>query len=395
VDPAQGLNERLDVGVRYGRIVALGADLSEHVAPARPDYPPTVGTAVIDAAGKLVVPGLIDMHAHVYTGVCPLTVSADETSAVGGVTTVVSAGDAGAHTIEGFRQLIVNASRTRVLAFVHISTIGLAGWPEGEARELPYLDVGKAVRAVEENRDIVVGIKVREQAPLIVADNGLEPVRRAVAAGEAARVPVMVHIGGGPTGLGELLDLMRPGDIITHCFTPAANGLVESGHLIEAAVTARERGVIFDVGHGFGSFSYDVAERAAAAGFWPDTISTDLHSLSANGPVVDLVTTMSKFLNLGMSLESVIRATTIRPAEVIGRSDTLGSLRIGSAADIAVLEVTENDGTLVDSSGATRPVQRLLRSNATVRAGIPWTSPAPHPGRASGARAGLDHARGV
>src|SRR4029077_2753635 len=158
------------------------------------DYPPDVGTVVIDASGKLVTPGLVDLHAHVYTGVCPLTVPADETSSRSGVTTIVSAGDAGAHTIEGFRHLVVNASRTRVLAFVHISTIGLTGWPEGEAVDLSYLDVDKAVRAAVENADIVVGIKVREQG-IIVGDTGPEPVRRAVAAGERAGLPVMVHIG--------------------------------------------------------------------------------------------------------------------------------------------------------------------------------------------------------
>ena len=265
------------------------------------------------------------MHAHVYTGVCPLTVPADETSSRSGVTTIVSAGDAGAHTIEGFRHLIVNASRTRVLAFVHISTIGLAGWPEGESVDLAYLNVEKAVRAAIENADIVVGIKVREQG-FIVGDNGLEPVRRAVEAGERTGLPVMVHIGGAPAPLAEIFEILRPGDIVTHCYTPAGNGLVENSRLIDAAGPARAKGIIFDSGHGFGSFDYATAEVAFEAGFWPDTISTDLHSLSASGPVGDLATTMSKFLNLGMPLQEVIRAATSRPAEVIQRQDTIGAL---------------------------------------------------------------------
>jgi dihydroorotase len=328
----------------------------------------------------------------VYAGVCPLTVPADETSATSGVTTIVSAGDAGAHTFEGFRQLIVNQSRTRVLAFVHISTIGLTGWPEGEAIDLNYLDVDKVVRAIEENRDIAVGIKVREQAPLIVGDNGLEPVRIAVEAGERAGVPVMVHIGGAPATLGELMQLLRPGDIITHCFTPAPHGLVENGQLIKEAEEARARGIIFDVGHGFGSFDYGVVEQAVERGFWPDTISTDLHSLSARGPVGDLPRTMAKLLNLGMPLEEVVRAATVRPAEVIGRSETLGNLRDGGVADIAVLSLEDSDETFLDSSGAQRPARKLLRAEATIRAGIPWGAPVPHPGRAAGSRANLDFA---
>jgi dihydroorotase len=320
------------------------------------------------------------MHAHVYTGVCPLTVPADETSSRSGVTTIVSAGDAGAHTIEGFRHLVVNASRTRVLAFVHISTIGLTGWPEGEAVDIAYLDVDKAVRAAIGNADFVVGIKVREQG-LIVGENGLEPVRRAVAAGDRVGLPVMVHIGGAPAPLREILDILRPGDIVTHCFTPIGNGLVEDKRLIDAAEPARQKGIIFDSGHGFGSFDYATAEVAFEAGFWPDTISTDLHSLSASGPVGDMATTMSKFLNLGMPLDEVIRAATTRPAEVIGRQETLGSLRVGSAADITVLEITSGEFEFRDSSGAVRNAPQRLIVSDTIRAGIPWGAPLPHPGR--------------
>lgn len=382
VDPSQGVDWQLDVGVRWGRIAALGTIDETLVRPPRLEYPPHTGTAVIDATGMLVLPGLIDIHMHSYVGVCPLTVPADETSSRAGVTTVVSAGDAGAHTIEGFRQLIVNGSRTRVLAFLHIATIGLTGWPEGEAVDLAYLDVDKAVRAALENRDFVVGIKVREQAPLIVGGNGLEPIRRAVEAGERTGLPVMVHIGGAPAPLKDILSLLRAGDIVTHCYTPAGNGLVEDSTLIRWAEEARARGIVFDVGHGFGSFDYSIAEPAIGAGFWPDTISTDLHSLSASGPVGDLPTTMSKFLHLGMPLEDVVRAVTVRPAAVIGRSDTLGSLQLGRAADIAVLESVEGEVEFRDSSGNRRIGSSVLRARHTIRGGIPWGSPLPHPGRA-------------
>jgi dihydroorotase len=382
IDPASGINTQLDIGVKYGRIVAMEPDLGAWIRSPVSDYPPDLGTVVIDAAEKIVTPGLIDMHAHVYTGVCPLTVPADETSSRSGVTTIVSAGDAGAHTIEGFRHLVVNANRTRVLAFVHISTIGLAGWPEGESVDLAYLDVDKAVRAATENADIVVGIKVREQG-FIVGENGLDPVRRAVAAGDRTGLPVMVHIGGAPAPLAEIFDILRAGDIVTHCFTPAGNGLVDGNRLIDAAGPAREKGIIFDSGHGFGSFDYSVAETAFGAGFWPDTISTDLHSLSASGPVGDLATTMSKFLNLGMPLPEVIRAATSRPAYVIGRLGTIGALRVGAVADITVLETAAGQFTFSDSSGETRTGSERLLVSATIRAGIPWGSPLPHPGRSS------------
>jgi dihydroorotase len=380
IDPGRGIDEQLDIGVRFGRIAMMEPDLTAWIRSPVSEYPPDTGTVVIDARGKIVAPGLIDMHAHVYTGVCPLTVPADETSSRSGVTTIVSAGDAGAHTIEGFRHLVVNASRTRVLAFVHISTIGLAGWPEGEAVDLAYLDVGKAVRAAIENADIVVGFKVREQG-IIVGDNGLEPVRRAVEAGDAVGLPVMVHIGGAPAPLRDILDILRPGDIVTHCYTPIGNGLVEDKRLIDAAEPARQKGIVFDSGHGFGSFDYGIAEVAFEAGFWPDTISTDLHSLSASGPVGDLATTMSKFLNLGMPLHDVIRATTSRPAEVLGRQDTVGALRIGGAADVTVLDLVSGEFEFRDSSGAVRVVQQKLAISNTIRAGIPWGAPLPHPGR--------------
>jgi dihydroorotase len=379
IDPSTGVDEQLDIGVKFGRIVAIERDLGAWIREPVNDYPPDLGTVVIDAAGKIVAPGLIDMHAHVYTGVCPLTVPADETSSRSGVTTIVSAGDAGAHTIEGFRHLIVNASRTRVLAFVHISTIGLAGWPEGESVDLAYLNVEKAVRAAIENADIVIGIKVREQG-FIVGENGLEPVRRAVEAGERTGLPVMVHIGGAPAPLAEIFEILRAGDIVTHCYTPAGNGLVEDSRMIDAAGPARDKGIIFDSGHGFGSFDYATAEVAFEAGFWPDTISTDLHSLSASGPVGDLATTMSKFLNLGMPLHEVIRAATSRPAEVIKRQDTIGALRVGGVADITVLELVDGEFVFKDSSGAQRTVSQRIVVSDTIRAGMPWGAPLPHPG---------------
>ena len=191
----------------------------------------------------------------------------------------------------------------------------------------------------------------------------------------------MVHIGFGPRPIGELLKLLRPGDMVTHCFTGSSNTLVEGGRLAPAAHQARRRGVLFDVGHGFGSFDYRVADAAILEGFWPDTISTDIHSLSAREIVIDLPTTISKFLDLGMPLEDAIAAVTSKPAAAIGRSSTLGSLAPGRIADIAVFDVVSGERRYRDSYGGSRAGSTTIRIRQTIRAGIPWFAPLPHPGR--------------
>ena len=381
LDPAAGLDARLDVGVRGGRIAAVEPDLSDRIVPPRTAYPPHLGTAVVDATGRIVAPGFIDLHAHVYSGVCGLTVPADETSSVSGVTTVVSAGDAGANTIEGFRRLIVQASRTRVLAFLHVSNVGLAPWPAGESRDLEMLDVEAGIRAAQANPDLVIGVKVRMTAGQVIGDNDLEPLRRAVRIAEAAALPVMVHIGFCPRPIGELLALLRPGDIVTHCFTGSDNTLVENGRLAAAAHEARARGILFDVGHGFGSFDYRTMDVALREGFWPDTISTDIHSLSASEIVIDLPTTMSKFLDLGMPLEEVVAKVTSAPAAALGRSSTLGSIALGRVADLTVFDLQEGPVVFRDAFGGARTGTVAIRVVRTIRAGVPWFSPLPHPGR--------------
>jgi dihydroorotase len=392
LDPGAGIDGMFDVGVRFGRIAAIERDLSDRIAERRMQMPLDLGTAVIDATDRIVAPGFIDLHTHVYVGVARLTVPADEISSVSGVTTSVSAGDAGGHTIEGFRRLAVEASRTRVLAFIHVSNVGLAPWPAGEATDLDLLDVGAGVRGARLNPDIVVGVKVRMTAPQVIRDHGLEPLRRAVAIAEGAGVPVMMHIGFCPRPIGELLALLRPGDIVTHCFTGSHNTLVEDGRLGRGVHDARRRGILFDVGHGSGSFSYRTADIALAEDFRPDTISTDIHSLSVNGPVYDLPTTMSKVLALGVPLADVVASVTSRAASAIGRSSTLGSLAVGRTADLAVFSIEEGEFTFRDSGaqltggGAAggRTATQRIHVHHTIRAGIPWGFPWPHPGRGVG-----------
>ena len=377
-DPGRGVDRIADLGISDGRIAAIEPELP--VKAPKIDFPPDLGTQIIDAHGQNVSPGFIDMHAHVYTGVCPLTVPADPIASRTGVTTIVSAGDAGAYSITGLRHLIADRSHTRILAFINISIVGLITWPYGELVDIRYADVGLAGDAIERNRDLIVGIKVRETAPDVVGDNGLEPLRRAIQVGEATGLPVMCHIGNTPTVLTEVLDLLRPGDILTHCFTGSANNLVVEGALINGAHRARERGVIFDIGHGYGSFDFSIADVAAKEGLYPDTISTDLHSLSAAGSAKDLPTTMSKLLGLGMPLSDVVAAVTSRPAQVIGREGEIGTLQVGREADLSIFEVVEEPFEAHDTYGHTRTLNRQIRVSETVRKGVPWAGPYPHPG---------------
>jgi len=371
IDPAQDIDEQLDIAVRAGHIVSIGRSLEGQLSSS-------AIRQTVDATGALVVPGLVDIHTHVYTGVCPLTIPADEVASRSGVTTMVSAGDAGANTIEGFRQLIVNQSRTRILTLLHISMVGLAPFPVGESLELALHDVDAAEAAVSRFRDMIVGLKVRQSGPSVTGANGLEPLRRAIAVGKATGLPVMVHITDSDAPIGELLSLLRKGDIVTHCFTGSENGLREGGTITGAARSARERGVVFDVGHGAGSFDFEVAEAAGRVDFWPDTISTDLHSLSAS-TAKSLPTVMSKLMAVGMPLKEVISAATSRAVRAIGRGDKLGRLQVGSVADIAVLDQTSEPIEFHDTFGHRRTGNGQLKARHTIRAGRVWGVPT-HPG---------------
>ncbi len=368
LDPANDLHARRDIAVADGKVAAV-----------EPEIAADQGMQSLDVSGLLVTPGLVDMHAHVYVGVCPLVVPIDEVAPVSGVTTVVSTGDAGAHTFAGFRRLIVNQVRTRVYAFVHISTIGLAGWEVGEMVNLDYADPDKAARVVRENRDICLGIKVRQGAQM-VGHHGLEPLRRAISAAEMSDSPVMVHIGAAPTPLADILAMLRGGDIVTHCFTGTGRGILDGhGRVTDDVRSARERGILFDVGHGMGSFDFAVGEAALAQGFPPDFISSDLHSGCVNGPTFDLPTTVSKFLLMGMTLTEAIRLATSGPAAIIDREAMLGTLAVGAPGDIAVFAQDDAPTVFTDAMGQTRSGPRGLVPLHTVTRGRLWGRPYPHP----------------
>jgi dihydroorotase len=374
LDPSQSLRGRRDIGIRYGIIEAL-----------EPEIPAPRGLRVLDASGKLVTPGLVDLHTHVYPYGSAIGIPADELVAHQCTTTCVSAGDAGANNFAAFRRFIVAQARTRLCAFIHIANSGLASFPVAELTNIDVADVSAAAKAIAENGDIVIGAKVR-MSENVIAKNGIEPLKRAIAACEQAGTGgrVMVHIGGVETRalMSQILDLMRPGDVLTHAYSGAPNlsgdftNIVEDGSLLPAALAAKQRGIIFDVGHGGGSFDYTVAEVAIAQGCTPDTISSDIHVFSGNTPGMPYLTwVMSKFLGLGFTLDQVIAMATINPAKIINRLPKLGTLELGAPGDVAIMDLVEGPVTFVDTRNNTRGGKAYLKPVQTVTAGVPFGRP--------------------
>ena len=378
LDPSQPSSGRRDVGIRHGLVESVAADI-----------PAARAVRVIDATGKLVVPGLIDLHAHTYPYGSAIGIPADELVPFQGTTTIVSAGDAGANNLAGFRRHIVAQTRTRMFAFIHIANNGLSGFPVPELYNLDQAQVDIAAQALAENFDIALGIKVR-MSENVIGKHGTEPLKRAIAACERSGKPgkVMAHIGGVETAemMSQILDLLRPGDILTHCYSGAPNvsgkftNIVQDGKLLPAALAAKRRGVVFDIGHGGGSFDFNVAEAAIAQGAGPDTISSDIHAVSGNSPGMPYLTwVMSKFLALGFALEEVVKMATVNPARVIDRVKGLGTLQAGAPGDVSVLDVVEGPVTFVDTRDNKRTGKLYLKPAHTVAAGVAFGRPYANP----------------
>lgn len=365
IDPASGVDERQDVAVTNGHISALA-----------PHIPLGDANEVIDATGLYVVPGLVDLHVHVFWGVADLSIKAGPNDLSRGATTIVDAGSAGANTIRGFREYVIDPAAGRILAFVNISGMGQIDLRLGENHDLRFLDPERAAQAVKDDPATVVGVKVRLTEAL-AGPNAVAALDRAIEAGNEAGVPVMAHIGDSTATTDEIMSRLRPDDIVTHAFTDRRNGIFDDrGHVHDAALDARRRGVRFDIGHGAGSFSFARAEAALADGFRPDTISSDLHVVNVDGPVYDLVTTLSKFLHLGLPLADVIAMATVAPADAIGRRDDFGTLSPGAIADVAVLRLDEGSFSLRDSFGVEVTARQRIDAVATVRAGRVVAKPA-------------------
>jgi dihydroorotase len=374
LDPSQNLRARRDIGIRWGMIEAV-----------EPDIPADRALGVLSASGKLVCPGLVDLHSHVYPYGSAMGIPADELLTFQGTTTMVSAGDAGANNFAGFRRFIVGQTRTRLYAFVHIANIGLTPFPLPELYNIDYAVVDACAKTIAENSDIAIGVKVR-MSENVIARNGIEPLRRSIEAAQQAGggARVMCHIGGveTPRLMSDILDLLRPGDILTHAYSGAPNNagaftnIVQDGRLLPAATAAKQRGVVFDVGHGGGSFDYTVADVAIQAGAIPDTISSDIHVFSGNTPGLPYLTrVMSKFLNMGFTLEQVVAMATINPARVINRLPKLGTLAVGAPGDVSVLELVEGPVEFVDTRNNKRQGKVQLQPANVVLAGVPLGRP--------------------
>jgi dihydroorotase len=361
IDPKNKISGRRDVAIKDGRIAAVSNEI-----------PAAKALKTVNVAGLYVTPGLVDLHVHVFAGTGtaytgPLSVRPDDHSFRSGVTTMVDAGSSGWRNFEDFKKLIIDPARTRVLAMLNIVGAGMAGAPE---QNLQDMDPGKAAEMAAKHRDIIVGVKTAHYA-------GPEwtPVENAVKAAETAGLPVMVDFGRfRPERPFEDLvtKRLRPGDIYTHMFLSMVPMLDDSGHLRPFLLQARKRGVLFDVGHGGGSFLFRQAVPAIKQGFFPDSISTDLHIGSMNGPMTTMLTTLSKFINMGMTLEDVIRRATWNPARQIKRED-LGHLSIGAPADIAVLRLAKGAYGFVDVNGARMQGTQKLEGELTTRDGkVVW-----------------------
>ncbi len=328
LDPSQGIDEIGDVAFANGRVAALGGDL-----------PPDPGTDIRDISGKIVSPGFIDLHTHVYWGGTSLGIDAGAVARTSGVTTFVDAGSAGAGNFAGFRKHVIEPSEPRILAYLHISFAGIYAFSNrimvGESDDMRLMAPADALEVVEANRDVIVGIKVRVGRHAS-GDSGIAPLDIALQLAEETGMPLMAHIDEPPPTYDAVLERLRPDDILTHCFRPFPNTPVSGqGAVKDSVIAARQRGILFDVGHGMGSFAFATGRAMLAGGFMPDTISSDLHKLCLEGPAIDQAVTMSKFLCLGMPLDEVIRASTVNVARAMRRDD-LGTLRPGALGDATI-----------------------------------------------------------
>src|SRR5437016_5410310 len=367
VDPANGRDEVADIGFGDGRVAALGSGL------------PLRGSEIVDARGLIVVPGLIDLHTHVYWGGTSLGVDASVVAGRAGTTTFVDAGSAGPGNFHGFRRHVIEPSPLRILPYLNVSFPGIFAFAAtvmvGENTDLRLIEPRECVRVVNENRDLIVGIKVRVGRNA-GGNSGVAPLDIALDVAEATGLPVMAHLDHPPPSRLEVMSRLRRGDVITHCFRPFPNAPVgEDGRIRDEIVEARRRGVVFDIGHGGGSFGFRTAERMLEAGFLPDVISSDVHTLSIDGPAFDQLVTMSKFLALGVDLGAIVGASTAAPAAALGRPD-LGHLAVGAIGDATLLELVEGEFEFSDVVGETRHGRHRLLARGVVVAGRRWEKPA-------------------
>ena len=370
IDPSSGKDETTDIAFTDGKVAAIDSALD--VAEAK---------QVRDVAGLVVTPGLIDLHTHVYWGGTSIGIDPVAYAAESGTTTLVDAGTAGPGNFAGFRAHVIEMSAPRILAFLNISFAGIFAFSKevmvGECGDFRLLHPEVCLQVAQENLDLIVGIKVR--VGMAASDGrGVAPLDVALEVADELGLPVMCHLDNPPPSRMEVVSRLRPGDVMTHCFRPwpGAPARARDGFVREEIVAARERGVLFDIGHGAGSFGFVTAEAMLAGGFQPDCISSDIHVMSIDGPVYNQLVTLSKFLALGMPLVDVIKASTTGPANAIARPQ-LGTLALDTPADVTILRLVEGDFEFEDCQGLIRKGHQSLALEGMVLGGRWWDQATP------------------
>jgi len=367
LDPSQNIDSIADIAFKDGKVQEISSTLDKEKA-----------SQIRDVSGKLVTPGLIDLHTHIYWGGTSIGIDPTDYARRCGTTTMIDAGTAGAGNFAGFKAHIIEPCEPRILAYLNISFAGIFAFSDtvmiGESEDIRLLHPRACLNVAKLHKDFLVGIKVRVGAKAS-GSMGYAPLDIALEVAEEAGLPVMCHLDWPPPNTKDVVSRLRPGDVLTHCFRPFPGAPTKGdGAIKEEIIAARERGVIFDIGHGVGSFGFATAETMLKAGFLPDAISSDVHSLSIKGPAYDQLVTLSKFLHLGMELKDIIAASTTGPAKAIRRPD-LGTLSPGSIGDATILKINNTRTDYVDSLGETRTGDAAFKLEGIVLNGSWWHEP--------------------
>ena len=385
IDPGQGLRGVRDVAFQNGKVALVGADIPD--AEAR---------EVIDVSGKLVAPGLVDIHGHYFHGATPeSSTDADSACLPYGVTTSVDAGSSGWLHFDAFREYVLSKQETRLYALINLSalgmfgmqgdfgpTVGISGGPQtllppghiGELQDLRYAQVEKAVQCIKDNANVALGVKVRIDHQITGEENAIPCLERGRQVADLADCFMMVHVARTPVSLARVFDYLRPGDVVTHCFHYAENNVLDdSGTVRPEVVDAKAKGIVMDVGAVRYNFGIDVSRAAIEQRLLPDTLSTDRVRAADGAPIpYSVPDLMSLYMGLGMTLDEVVAAATLNGAKAIGQEGVLGTLSAGAVGDAAVLELEEGDFAYDDGTGATVRCSQCVNPLMTVKDGQRW-----------------------